>query len=144
VVLPKNKDVADYLGYDPIGADVSESSRRAGVAELPLKPGQPTAARVLYIGEELLREDAKIILQHELLHVFEERYATDEELDVIDAAHERARAAKGPYPSLYGAERREFLTTLGEEYLNSRGPEGRAWVQHHYPEVYGILDRLLG
>lgn len=83
---------------NPLPPATSQSSRRAGVARVARVP------EFFTWGKNCLG-DGLLVAQHELLHVFEERYASDQELDHIEADFQRAHQNRGPFACLFTAQR---------------------------------------
>jgi hypothetical protein len=146
VVVPKGKTAADCV--EPHLAERLQGAGRAYFFTMdPLAHRAQTGskdlpAQRLFIGEEVLEDETavKVVLMHELLHVFEHRYATTEEQQQIQTSFAEAKE----FQSLYGSSPFEYLPTVAEEFLGAHGPEGPDWVKKHHPKVHQLLSRLMG
>lgn len=99
----------------------------------------------IFVAEELLdTPESKVALAHELLHGFEDVYASDDELDTIKSCYDKACRDEREFPCHYGALKGEFLTTMGEEFLSLHGDDGPQWVKSEHPEMYKLLSNLTG
>ncbi|MGE0496035.1 MAG: hypothetical protein AB7S38_42920 [Vulcanimicrobiota bacterium] len=139
VVIPKDAEVQavfDFAQRDGIDAS---TLRLANFAN------HPSGKVYLAIGEEFLSDPrGREMVEHEFWHLFESHCATDKELDMLDAAYARTAEAKGPFQSLYGSSRIEFLPTLEEEFSALHGPEGPGWLKQNHPDVYALLQSVTG
>lgn len=79
--------------------------------------------------------------RHELIHLFEQRFLAPEVQERLDQLHQEILERGGPLPSGYAANRKEFLTTMGEEYQADFGPDGPLWVKTAHPEVYELFEQ---
>jgi len=149
VVIPRNKTASQCVPN--AGPQTRTQLQRAGRAYFhttdPIAYRAQTGSKELppqrlFVGEELLENEKslKVVLFHELLHVFEQRYATGEESHEIAQSFREAEQ----FQSLYGSSPAEYLPTLGEEYLGAHGPDGPQWVRQEHPRVARLLDGLWG
>lgn len=149
VVIPKDKSAADCVEV----ADDEERQRleQAGRAwfqttDALVQRAQTSSNELpvqrLFVGEEILQSEqgVKAVLIHELLHVFEQRYASPDELTQISESFAQARE----FQSLYGSSRDEYLTTVSEEFQAAHGADGPAWVEREHPQMFTLLSNLLG
>lgn len=148
VVIPRGQSAADCV--ENADEQTREQLKNAGRAYF--HSTDPIAYRIqsgsddlppqrLFIGEEVLENETavKVVYKHEMLHVFEHRYANPEELQSLRASFDEATE----FQSLYGSSFSEYLPTVGEEFLAAHGPEGPQWVKEHHPLVYDLLSQLL-
>lgn len=148
-IVPRGADLQPYLGEKEKA--LSKSSRLE-MAAFILKPKvqflekvEDMGATKIFVAEELLdTPESKVALAHELLHGFEEIYASDDELDTIASCYEKANKDEREFPCHYGALKSEFLTTMGEEFLSLHGEDGPQWVKSEHPEMYKLLSGLTG
>jgi hypothetical protein len=149
VIMPRDKTALDCVEVER--ASTKEQLSRAGRAYfLRANPfayrsetgSEKLPAQRLFIGEEILDQElgVKAVFMHELLHVFEHLYATPQEIKQIDTSYQEAKE----FQSLYGSSRDEYLTTLGEEFWETHGPNGPAWVKNHHRPVWSLLAKLTG
>lgn len=149
IVIPRDKSAADCVEV----ADDDERQRleQAGRAwfqttDALVQRAQSSSNELpvqrLFVGEEILQSEqgVKAVLIHELLHVYEQRYASPEETTLLDDSFAEARE----FQSLYGSSRDEYLTTVSEEFQAAHGADGPAWVQTQHPRVFDLLTTLLG
>lgn len=83
-------------------------------------------------------------LRHELYHALETKFLTDAERADLDALHAETVRKGGPFQSIYGHQRAEFLTTMAEEFEGEHGADGPAWLRENHPRVYGLLIDATG
>lgn len=83
-------------------------------------------------------------LRHELYHALETKFLTDAERAELDALHDEAVRKGGPFESVYGHQRAEFLTTMAEEFEGEHGPDGPAWLREHHPRLHRLLTDVTG
>jgi len=147
IVIPRNKTALDCVeeDTDSIRERLSQAGRAYFLKTHPLIHRVQTGSdelpsQKLFVGEEILEKEqgVKAVLMHEMLHVFEQIYATPEETQQIDASFQQATE----FQSLYGSNRDEYLTTIGEEFLGTHGPEGPEWVKEKHGPVYQLLSKL--
>ena len=147
-VMPRDKAAIDCVKIERESA--VEYLKRAGRAYfMRVNPfayrsetgseGLPTQR--IFVGEEILETELGVnaVLMHEMLHVFEHIYATPEETQMIEKGYQGATE----FQSLYGVNRDEYFTTVGEEFLGTHGPGGQEWVKREHPPVYNLLSGLL-
>lgn len=148
VVIPRDKSALDCVETER--PSTQEQLKRAGRAYfLQVNPfayrletgAEKLPSQRLFIGEEILETEqgVKAVLMHEMLHVFEHLYANDQETQQIESGFQGAKE----FQSLYGANRDEYLTTVGEEFLATHGPDGPDWVRREHQPVYQLLSKLL-
>ncbi len=149
IVIPRGQTAVDCIE----NPDEYTRGQLKGAGRAYFHSSDPIAYRIqtgsddlppqrLFVGEEVLGNEraVKVIFKHELLHVFEHRYANPEELAALKASFDEA----SEFQSLYGSSFFEYLPTVGEEYLSAHGPEGPQWVKDQHPRVHEMLSRLLG
>ena len=147
-ILPRDKSAIDCIKTER--ESTAEHLKRAGRAYfMRVNPfayrsetgSEGLPAQQLIVGEEILETElgVKAVLMHEMLHIFEHLYATPEEAQMIDKGYQGATE----FQSLYGVNRDEYLTTVGEEFLGTHGPGGQEWVKREHPPVYNLLSGLL-
>jgi hypothetical protein len=83
-------------------------------------------------------------LRHELYHALEHKYLSDEQRAVVDSCHAELVRRGGPFQSVYGYQRHEFLTTMAEEFEGEHGPDGRAWLRQEHPRLEELLGEATG
>lgn len=148
VVIPRGKTALDCVEVER--ESTKQQLERAGRAYFlrsnPFAYRSETGSKDLptqrlFVGEEIIETEqgVKAVLMHELLHVYEHLYATPEETQEIEKSFHQA----SEFQSLYGANRDEYLTTLGEEFLGTHGPDGPEWVKTHHRPVYDLLQTLV-
>lgn len=148
-VIPKGADVNAYL------SEKEKAARGAGELEMAAFVMQPVIELLdahkeipttrIFVAEELFETaERRAVVAHEMLHAYNDVYATDEELDSIESSYEKAYNGEREVPCLYGALRKEFLTTTAEEFLSLHGDDGPSWVKNEHPEIYGLLHGLTG
>ena len=147
VVIPRDKTALDCVE----GANESTQHQLKNAGRAYFLRSNPVTNRVqtgskdlspqrLFIGEEILDTELGVnaVLKHELLHVFEHLLATPEESQHIESSFQQATE----FQSLYGSNRDEYITTLGEEFFGAHGPGGAEWVKEHHPQVFELLSTL--
>lgn len=82
--------------------------------------------------------------RHELHHVLEDLHLPDEVLRFVDGYHQDMVQNDGVFPRAYGLRRREFMTTMGEEFEGVNGPPGPRWLQENHPMIYEIFANATG
>lgn len=83
-------------------------------------------------------------LRHELYHALERKYLSDDQKAVIDGCRDELVKQGGPFQSVYGYQREEFLTTMAEEFEGEHGPDGPAWLRANHPRVAAFLSEVTG
>lgn len=83
-------------------------------------------------------------LRHELYHALETKFLTDAERAELDGLHAEAVRKGGPFESVYGYQRAEFLTTMAEEFEGEHGPDGPAWLRENHPRLHRLLTDATG
>lgn len=83
-------------------------------------------------------------LRHELYHALEAKFLEDGEKAALDRIHAETVRRGGPFQSLYGYQRDEFLTTMAEELEGEHGAEGPAWLAATQPELHRLLSDATG
>ncbi len=83
-------------------------------------------------------------LRHELYHLLENKYLTPAEVEKVDRYHLDLVEQGGPFQSTYGYPRDEFLTTMGEEFEEEYGPEGKDWLATEHPTLHELLVGATG
>lgn len=83
-------------------------------------------------------------LRHELYHALEAKFLTDGERAELDRLHAQAVRDGGPFESVYGHQRPEFLTTMAEEFEGEHGPDGPGWLREHHPRLERLLRDATG
>lgn len=151
VVMPRDKNPSDCCPDSRAQLENAkvEFSRAFVLSVNPLQQAlsnsdadvSPPVQR-LFVGEELLEpgKPGQATLRHELLHIFEARYAGAEQKAAIQKSYEESKE----FASIYGSARIEYFTTVGEEFFGEFGADGPQWVKEQHPRIYELLSRLTG
>lgn len=147
VVIPKDKTALDCVENpsESAQAQLRNAGRAYFLRTDPMSYRAQTGAKDLpvqrlFVGEEILESEkgVKAVLMHEMLHVFEHVLATPQQIQQIESSFQQA----SEFQSLYGSNRDEYLTTVGEEFLGTHGAEGPEWVKAEHRPVFDLLSKL--
>lgn len=143
VVVPRGK----HYSAMPQVADIREvlqSKKALGDAATILLQNENKKGfvRYVFVPEEDLSSTAARDTKHELYHVLEDAFLSEDTLAAVDALWRRTVRKEGPFSRAYGMQREEFFTTMSEEFEGSHGDEGRRWLSEHHPELEEIFRRV--
>lgn len=141
-IVPKGKHWTAMPALAPLREEVDADP----VNRLSDACWMPTPDRQLvFIPEESLDGTASTIAaRHELHHVLENLYLTDEQRAVVDRIHAETLRSGGPFARTYGIQRKEFWTTMAELFEGGEGPEGILWLKENQRELYELLCDATG